>query len=93
MEGERLDWCRRNQPLLRCETLQGLADYLGSVAVPCSASAVSAHQPCPEASSVADIDFLGEAAPALQPERHADAEKPRPVSGPGRPVILPASYS
>ena len=21
IEGERIDWCRRNQPLLRCETL------------------------------------------------------------------------
>eukprot|EP00973_Karenia_brevis_P014244 1938007-Karenia_brevis.AAC.1 len=28
IEGERIDWCRRNQPLLRCETLQGLSDYL-----------------------------------------------------------------
>eukprot|EP00973_Karenia_brevis_P035849 4947202-Karenia_brevis.AAC.1 len=59
IEGERIDWCRRNQPLLRCDTLQGLADYLDSDASHRAVSTISAHQPCPEASSVADLDFAG----------------------------------
>jgi len=60
IEGERVDWCRRNQPMLRCETLQGLADYVEGGVVHSSPGA-GAHQPCPEAASVADPDFPGSA--------------------------------
>ena len=55
IEGERLEWCRRNQPLLRCETLQGLADYFEGEGMSKSAPGAGPHQPCPEASSVAEV--------------------------------------
>lgn len=93
IEGERLDWRCRNQPLLRCETLQGLADYLEKGASARVVSAVSAHQPCPEASNVVDPDFSSSAVNALRSKQDVDAESACPASGPDRPVILPASYS
>jgi len=107
IEGERVDWCRRNQPLLRCETLQGLADYIES-GLPSSAQGAGAHQPCPEAASIPDANFAGEATPLhMQVSRekdcrtpldpHADSPSfsgvPLPRRAPGRRVILPPSYS
>jgi len=60
IEAERMDWCRRNQRMLRCETLQGLADYCESGAAR-PGFAANAHQPCPEASSAAGLDFASSA--------------------------------
>eukprot|EP00973_Karenia_brevis_P075665 10514036-Karenia_brevis.AAC.1 len=50
IEPESIEWCRRIQPLLRCGSLQGLADYLEAGAALGNVGA-GANEPCPEAAS------------------------------------------
>ena len=72
IEAERIDWVRRNQPMLRCHTLQGLEDLL-HVPTPGKVTASSPHTPCPETSD--GVSPQGK--PATYAPTHAtSAQKP-----------------
>ena len=119
IESERIDWARRNQPMLRCHTLQGLEDFLHTPSPTASDRhpAPSPHAPCPEASGARDnqtqVIGLGSttattgtcipqhaaSAPrSFDPntaaqEMEKNTHEPAPVPVPGKPIILPASYT